>query len=399
MGTGSGVVRECNPARAGRATGALGSPPGPNMLLALEIVGPHASSLGASCRKTFSTSGGTIGRVAGNDWVLPVHFISGYHAAIEFVDGSFCVVDTGSANGVFLNSLNRRLESGKRYPLAAGDRLFIEPFEIRVSLQDGDETGPAQLASTAASPVVAPAQSPSTVPNPPPSALARPVDASPAATPAEPSVAATPRLPAHATAADASQELAALFAAAGLDGIAITPSVAANFQAIVGVVVGGLMDVLRARDEVKREFHLHFTGFQAHENNPLKFSVNAEDALHNLLTKRNVAYLNPLEAFDQAFEDVRAHQTAMLAGLRAAFHSMLSEFDPARLEQRFERYVQPDSTAADAAKQRYWSLYHDHFQDLAGDPDASFRRLFGDAFAKAYDEHVLRPRRTRRGAR
>ena len=88
------------------------------------------------------------------------------------------------------------------------------------------------------------------------------------------------------------------------------------------------MEVLRARTEIKNEFRLQQTTFKPVENNPLKFSVNVEDALHNLLVKRNPAYLPAAEAFQDAFEDVRLHQVAMLAGVRAAFDAMLQEFDP-----------------------------------------------------------------------
>ena len=58
------------------------------------------------------------------------------------------------------------------------------------------------------------------------------------------------------------------------------------------------------------------THFRPADNNPLKFSANVDDALHNLLVKRNAAYLAPVEAFADAFEDLRNHQIAMLAGMR-----------------------------------------------------------------------------------
>ena len=69
----------------------------------------------------------------------------------------------------------------------------------------------------------------------------------------------------------------------------------------------------------------------------MKFSANVEDALHNLLVKRNPAYLEPVEAFADAFDDLRDHQMAMLAGMRVAFEAMLADFDPDRLEEQFDR--------------------------------------------------------------
>src|SRR5262252_2466522 len=104
------------------------------MLLKLEVVGAQASRLGDQRSKLFATEGGTIGRVAGNDWVLADQFVSSRHAAIQYADGQFYVVDTNSSNGVFLNSPNFRLEQGRSYPLKSGDRLLIDPFEIHVSV-------------------------------------------------------------------------------------------------------------------------------------------------------------------------------------------------------------------------------------------------------------------------
>ena len=99
------------------------------------------------------------------------------------------------------------------------------------------------------------------------------------------------------------------------------------------------MDVLQARQRIKEEFRMRQTVFRPADNNPLKFSANVDDALHNLLVKRNAAYLGPVEAFADAFEDLRDHQLAMLAGMRVAFEAMLAEFDPDRLQEEFDRQI------------------------------------------------------------
>jgi type VI secretion system FHA domain protein len=190
-----------------------------------------------------------------------------------------------------------------------------------------------------------------------------------------------------------------LLESAGLDRSALTPELAGNFGAILRAVVDGLMDVLRARDEVREAFRLRVTSFQQRENNPLKFSANTEDALHNLLVKRNAAYLGPVESFDEAFEDLRAHQVAMLAGLRAAYESMLAEFEPEHLEARFERYAKSGGLLSGSARQRYWDHYLAHYRETVADADTSFRKLFGEAFGRAYDEQVKRLKAKRRGER
>jgi type VI secretion system FHA domain protein len=132
------------------------------------------------------------------------------------------------------------------------------------------------------------------------------------------------------------------------------------------------------------------TTFKPADNNPLKFSANVDDALHNLLVKRNAAFLGPVEAFEDAFDDVRNHQMAMLAGLRVAFEAMLAEFDPDRLQEEFDRQLKKGALLSVPAKLRYWDLYQEKIRDMVKDPEVSFRELFGDEFAKAYEEQLRR---------
>lgn len=185
-------------------------------------------------------------------------------------------------------------------------------------------------------------------------------------------------------------DLAGVLAAAGLSNVAVTPELAQKFGEILRVVVSGVMDVLRARHQVKDEFRMRITYFRPVDNNPLKFSVNVEDALHNLLVKRNEAYLGPVEAFEDAFEDLRNHQLAMLAGMRVAFEATLAEFAPDHLQEQFDRRLGKNSVFAVSAKMKYWDLFREHRDEIARDPDAAFRRLFGDAFTRAYEEQHKR---------
>jgi type VI secretion system FHA domain protein len=188
----------------------------------------------------------------------------------------------------------------------------------------------------------------------------------------------------------AAVDFTSLLAAAGVDGAAVTPELAATFGRILRVVVTGIMDLLRAREHIKDEFRMRMTTFKAADNNPLKFSANVEDALHNLLVKRNPAYLPPVEAFEDAFQDARNHQMAMLAGLRVAFDAMLAEFDPEHLQEQFGRQIKKSSLLPTPARLKYWELYRERYQSVVKDADTAFRELFGATFAKAYEEQMQR---------
>jgi type VI secretion system FHA domain protein len=187
----------------------------------------------------------------------------------------------------------------------------------------------------------------------------------------------------------ATSDLAEVLAGAGITGVEVTPELAQDFGRILRVVVAGVMDVLQARQRIKDEFRMRMTTFKPAQNNPLKFSANFEDALHNLLVKRNAAYLGPVDAFDDAFDDIRNHQMAMLAGVRMAFDAMLKSFDPDELQKEFDRHGK-GAFIAMASKLKYWDQYRERFSDMVSDADACFRELFGHEFAKAYEEQLER---------
>ena len=191
-----------------------------------------------------------------------------------------------------------------------------------------------------------------------------------------------------ALAAVPSLDLHILLASAGVPASAVSPELAQNLGEILRVVVGGVMDVLRARERIKDEFRMRMTTFKTADNNPLKFSANVEDALYNLLVKRNAAYLGPVAAFEDGFQDIRNHQMAMLSGMRVAYNTLLENFDPERLQEQFDKQGKRGGLLAMSAKGRYWELYQERFRDMVKDPESSFSDLFGSEFARAYEEQL-----------
>jgi type VI secretion system FHA domain protein len=239
-------------------------------------------------------------------------------------------------------------------------------------------------------------------PAPPATPKPRPVTPSPGGRPVSremPPVRSSPRpppvdyqppsnLPARA-AYDSAPDIAELMRGAGLSGQDLSPETMRDLGRVLRVVVDGVMDVLRARAEIKSQFRLPMTRIQSTENNPLKHSPNVESALHTLLVQRNPGYLSAVQAFEDAFADIRNHQMAMLEGLRTAYESMLESFDPKQLAKEFERPGKR-GLGFGSAKSKYWDLYADRFAHLGSDADDTFRRLFGDVFAEAYEKQLER---------
>ncbi len=155
---------------------------------------------------------------------------------------------------------------------------------------------------------------------------------------------------------------------------------------------GGTMDVLMARALTKRESHIDMTMIGAYSNNPLKFFPDADSALTQMLNGDSPAYMRPVKAMNASFEDLKAHELAVIAGMRAALGAVVQRFDPARVEQRRTTHGALDKWMPARRKARLWDRLVERYEDLARDADEDLQRLFGELFSKAYEEQVARMR-------
>lgn len=181
-----------------------------------------------------------------------------------------------------------------------------------------------------------------------------------------------------------------LLNALGLDPARVQPQIYAQLGLIMRIVVQGMIQVLQSRADVKNNFRMPVTSIRPVENNPLKFSLNADDALHNLFVKLNPGYLGAQEAFEEGFQDIAFHQMAMVAGIRAAFNAMIAKLNPEHLEEIYERKLRRTSVINLGNRMKFWEMYRAQFEDYERDREASFQLLFGEEFAKAYHEQLQR---------
>ena len=125
------------------------------MTLRLRVVSDQRRSLGDRSSIVFTVDGGTIGRSADNDWVLPdpLRYVSAHHARVQFRNGRYFLQDV-STNGVFVNdepeALARRGSEG--YPLRNGDVVRIGDYQIVAALDADTEQPPAETTGAAAVP-------------------------------------------------------------------------------------------------------------------------------------------------------------------------------------------------------------------------------------------------------
>ena len=105
-------------------------------ILKLKVTSYHRLTPGQVVEQTFTEQGGSIGRSAKSDWVLPDpdKVISSVHAYIRFQSAPFYITDN-STNGLFVNRSVQPLGKGNSQSLADGDYLQLGDYEVEVAVE------------------------------------------------------------------------------------------------------------------------------------------------------------------------------------------------------------------------------------------------------------------------
>ncbi|NRR31418.1 type VI secretion system-associated FHA domain protein TagH [Oxalobacteraceae bacterium] len=203
----------------------------------------------------------------------------------------------------------------------------------------------------------------------------------------------TPAAPAAAAQASEHAVLLALLRGLGLPDVVPTRSPTETAElagAMLREATSGTMAVLLARAMTKRESRLEMTVLGAQANNPLKFFPDAESALAQMLTNAMSGYMPPVKSFGSAFEDLKAHELAVIAGMRAALAGVLARFDPAQIEAKMEPAGVMDKMLATNRKARMWDRMVALYDDILRESDDDFQHLFGERFSAAYEDQIGR---------
>lgn len=110
------------------------------MALRLRVISEHRSRMGDKSTFVFGVSGGSIGRSAENDWVLPddMRYVSGRHARIVYHKGRYLLQDT-SSNGTYVNDSERPLGNQNPLELKSGDILRIGEYHVQVQIDSAND--------------------------------------------------------------------------------------------------------------------------------------------------------------------------------------------------------------------------------------------------------------------
>jgi type VI secretion system FHA domain protein len=161
---------------------------------------------------------------------------------------------------------------------------------------------------------------------------------------------------------------------------------------ILRAAIEGSMALLAARATAKKELRAEDrTMVASKDNNPLKLMSDPQEALAFLFdTKdRTDGFLDPVQAVGDAFEDLRAHEVALFAAMRAALLGTIQRFDPKTLEAELEKSA---GGLGLNRKAKLWELFAAYQQKLARDAEDDFNKVFGREFMGTYMAQVKRLR-------
>ena len=346
----------------------------------------------------------SIGRDASCSVVLddPNKHISRFHVEIEEVDGVYWMAVVSKVNPVMVGG--RRFGPGTRLTLKSGDSFEIGEYEVQVSLPESAQTAaPAAPADPTSPPmsdspllrVLATGAQPAPAPKPAPAPVMAEAELQEATFVPSAAVKAMVRAQSGASLApDAA--LRAFLEGAGLPFKELSAEQAGRMLrdcgGILRAAVEGIMMLLLARAEARKELQAQDrTMVGAGANNPLKLMSDPHEAMAYLFdpSERTDGFLDPVQAVGDACEDLRAHEQALMVGMRAAVISALRRLNPHALEVAFEKTTTA-GLPLPGRKGRLWDMYVAHHEKLAHDVQEDFNKAFGRDFMAAYQDQLRR---------
>jgi type VI secretion system FHA domain protein len=417
-------------------------------MLRLRIVSDQRRTLAERSSATFSVEGGTIGRSADNDWVLPdaLRYVSAHHARIQFREGHFYLQDV-STNGVFVNDdmepLAKRGSSG--YRLANGDVLRMGAYHILAAVEqrraDEQESQAADAVPTSIHalrplgraadrdigarlnvqellvpvidmdtvlPVNAYGQSvnsgrvqalahedtsgnfvlPDTHGNGAQSQSVRMARLAEA-------VAREPRHGASVAALeDVHNGLEAFCRGAGVEPDLLPADAQTRLLHLAGRLfreaLVGFKDLERTRSDTRNRYRIELPPPEHDDPRPSLANSGVEDLLIALFVRHEGRALDSVQWLRESVAEAKLHENATGLAMRAAFVEFLDRLDPAELEARFERAARRGKTRS-ADKAQYWDLFTTFYRNLIEMPVDHLPHTFVEAFAAAYRDAMKKP--------
>ena len=149
------------------------------------------------------------------------------------------------------------------------------------------------------------------------------------------------------------------------------------------VMAAELAGLLRARAATKQMVRSGSrTMIGPEDNNPLKFTPTATEALEIMFGPGRPGYLSGAAAVQVSFDDVKAHQYAVHAAIQPALARLLEDLTPQAVEDK----VEGGRFGSKSAK--CWEVYVERWDAKTHPYENGMLDVFLAYFSDAYDEAV-----------
>jgi type VI secretion system protein len=178
---------------------------------------------------------------------------------------------------------------------------------------------------------------------------------------------------------------------AGIDPATLSPEAQAMLPLVAGQLlreaVVGLNDILRARTTgAVAAAVAAVPAAPGSSSNPLRSSTSIEQALQRLFESHGRLFAGPVDSLRDVLQDMRDHETALAAGMKAGLDSVLGQLSPVNVSDQFEQGRARQLAPGQDPRPRYWEHYSEFYrlltQQTAGTDEMP--RSFTEAFEFEY---------------
>ena len=354
----------------------------------------------------FDREGGTLGRSTENFFVLPdsKHLVSRVQALVKSDGEKHTIISLSQANPVLLNGVELVFE--RETPFKPSDEMQVGPYVLfaEACLPAAGESpasaAPGAATGAAAGAAAGPSSSAATRATVLPFQVASAGGPGVAITAAAPPARMAGPLQASAAEAPPSDDNAALLAAflqgAGIPemtvGAGLTTELMETIGRLLAATIDGTYALIGSRALSKREVKADVTMVVVRNNNPLKFLPDSKAVLMQMLRKKMPGFMGPVEAAEDAFNDLAAHQKGTVAGMHGVIDAVLQRLDPGAIESRTTAPTFIEGLLPSQRSARMWEQSKTLFEQTSHEVHDDFQKYFGNAFVLAYEAEIERLR-------
>jgi len=169
--------------------------------------------------------------------------------------------------------------------------------------------------------------------------------------------------------------------------------------ATLRLLVDGVRLMLADRKALRSELRVpEPTQFYQSDNNPLKTDMSLDDLVAAMMssTQASRTFLPFDQAVQEAVDDLRSHNLAIIAAVRATVVGVIQEFDPQRLRGTLSNGAQassiPEGAPSLLERARLWRAYADRYEALNANLADWIERVFDKHFIEAYSREAAKLR-------